>query len=239
METQGYFGKTPQARDFVFHGLPMKVTDLWAEQMAQWLAVARQAAAANWQRSYLGSPVWRFALPPGILGAQAWIGLFASSIDSVGREFPFTVMMTAEIEVPGTAPSEPLDALLDPVETQMLAFMEGQIKAEELRDNLQRTSPSVRSAIRDARGATLAIEPSADALCEEGEISGQGTQFSWPAAGKEKNKALCSWWSEGTSRRQCAVCVSRGLLPTAAGSLFFLDDWTQRWGAPAHAAGRG
>jgi type VI secretion system protein ImpM len=36
-------------------------------------------------------PAWRFVLGPGVLGANAWVGLMVPSVDSVGRYFPLTV----------------------------------------------------------------------------------------------------------------------------------------------------
>jgi type VI secretion system protein ImpM len=40
---------------------------------------------------YMVAPVRRFWLAPGLLTADAWLGVLMPSVDSVGRQFPFTL----------------------------------------------------------------------------------------------------------------------------------------------------
>ena len=40
--------------------------------------------------AYLEAPVWRFALPPGMCGERAVLGLMLPSVDKAGRYFPLT-----------------------------------------------------------------------------------------------------------------------------------------------------
>src|SRR5262245_10405501 len=98
MPTFGYFGKVPAMPDYVFQGLSMRATDPWAVHLTHWLAAGRKAAGASWTTRFLTSPVWRFAVSKNLFGPECWVGLLAGSVDSVGREFPFIVMMTADLD---------------------------------------------------------------------------------------------------------------------------------------------
>ena len=230
METQGYFGKTPFARDFLYQGLPMRVTDAWAEPMARWLAIARQKAGAEWQRSYLGSPVWCFALARGMISAEAWVGLFASSIDSVGREFPMAAFMTVADPLPAGRPTAWLNGLLDPLEAQMLAFMEGQIQAAEFARALEAAAKALRTNAGTASGAALPLPAGADALCLVENEAGEAA-LAWP--GSAGDVEACLWWHEATRARPAELCLSRGMPAAGAGPLFFLGDWASHGWQPA------
>lgn len=46
---------------------------------------------ARWHEVYLRSPVWRFALAPGLCGESGWTGIIHPGVDRVGRLFPLTV----------------------------------------------------------------------------------------------------------------------------------------------------
>lgn len=88
---RGFFGKIPQAGDFVGTGLPRA----FETQLDNWLRAAmRESQAAlgrDWLDVFLVTPVWRFALGPGVAGAEPVVGVMMPSVDRVGRYFPLVI----------------------------------------------------------------------------------------------------------------------------------------------------
>ncbi|HHH46600.1 MAG TPA: type VI secretion system-associated protein TagF [Thiotrichales bacterium] len=87
----GFFGKVHTHGDFVQRDLPRHFVEPWDAWLQQSIAVSREQLGDDWLDRYLVSPVWRFALAPGICGEEAWLGLLMPSVDRVGRYFPLTL----------------------------------------------------------------------------------------------------------------------------------------------------
>jgi type VI secretion system protein ImpM len=87
----GLFGKLPSRGDFVQLGLPGSFVRPWDAWLQQAMAGSRERMGDAWLPAYLESPVWRFALPGGMCGAGAVLGLLMPSVDRVGRYFPLTL----------------------------------------------------------------------------------------------------------------------------------------------------
>ncbi|MBY5931954.1 type VI secretion system-associated protein TagF [Tateyamaria omphalii] len=88
---RGFFGKIPQAGDFVGTGLPRT----FETTLDTWLRAAMRESQATlgrgWLDAFLVTPVWRFALGPGIAGADPVTGVMMPSVDRVGRYFPLAL----------------------------------------------------------------------------------------------------------------------------------------------------
>jgi type VI secretion system protein ImpM len=59
------------------------------------LAASRTELGDAWLPAWLEAPIWRFALPPGLCGPDAVLGLWLPSVDRVGRYFPLTLAAVA------------------------------------------------------------------------------------------------------------------------------------------------
>jgi type VI secretion system protein ImpM len=86
----GFYGKLPARGDFVRAGLPRDFTDRWDDWLQSVLAGSRALMGDAWLPAFLEAPVWRFALPAGMCGASAVLGLMLPSVDKAGRYFPLT-----------------------------------------------------------------------------------------------------------------------------------------------------
>lgn len=87
----GFYGKLPARGDFVRWGLPRDFTDPWDRWLADVMASTRAELGEDvWLPAYLEAPIWRFALPAGMCGARAVLGLTMPSVDKAGRYFPLT-----------------------------------------------------------------------------------------------------------------------------------------------------
>lgn len=95
----GAFGKIPQQSDFISHHLPDDFTDYWHRWLQSSLSISREQLGEQWLNAYLVSPIWHFAIMPGVVGEKAVIGVIIPSVDEVGRYFPLTIAHTGEHQV--------------------------------------------------------------------------------------------------------------------------------------------
>jgi len=87
-----FYGKLPAKGDFLSRNLPRDFVDTWDDWLQSGMNASRQELGEDWLDTYLTSPLWRFALPAGICGSNAWTGVLMPSMDKVGRYFPMTVV---------------------------------------------------------------------------------------------------------------------------------------------------
>ena len=86
----GFYGKLPSRGDFVRSGLPRDFTDRWDDWLQSVMAGSRSLMGDAWLPAFLEAPVWRFALPRGLCGERAALGVMLPSVDKAGRYFPLT-----------------------------------------------------------------------------------------------------------------------------------------------------
>ena len=101
----GWYGKLPCLGDFASRRLPREFIDRWDAWLQRSIAASRRDLGEQWLDIFLTSPMWRFALAPGVCGDEAWAGVLLPSVDRVGRYFPLTIAV----------PLEPFDADLTEV----------------------------------------------------------------------------------------------------------------------------
>ena len=92
----GWYGKIPALGDFASRRLPAGFVNSWDSWLQRALAVSRSALRERWQDIYLNSPIWRFALLPGVCGSSCWTGIMMPSVDKVGRHFPLTIAVALD-----------------------------------------------------------------------------------------------------------------------------------------------
>ena len=87
----GWFGKLACLGDFAHRRLPPEFTQVCDAWLSRGVEASRAKLGEAWHRTYLTSPVWRFAWAPGVVDAQWWFGVMMPSVDNVGRYFPLLV----------------------------------------------------------------------------------------------------------------------------------------------------
>ena len=92
----GWFGKIPSLGDFASRRLPHDFVNTWDTWLQHAMAASRAHLGERWLDLYLTSPIWCFALMPGVCGNSTWVGVLMSSVDKVGRYYPLTI--AAQIE---------------------------------------------------------------------------------------------------------------------------------------------
>lgn len=90
----GFFGKVTTHGDFVSRRLPPAFLSVWDSWLQYSLQQSKETLGQEWLNIYLSSPIWRFALAPGVCGGSGWAGVLMPSVDRVGRHFPLTIAAT-------------------------------------------------------------------------------------------------------------------------------------------------
>ncbi|MGD1924295.1 MAG: type VI secretion system-associated protein TagF [Paracoccaceae bacterium] len=117
----GVFGKLPDQRDYVQHGMDpnlMAMVDPWIQQCLQ----NSQAQLGDaWLDLYLCAPIWRFWLGASVVG-RTTLGAVMPSVDGVGRYFPLFMTWSGENRL--DAPEiNPQDTWFDAVEQALLSAL--------------------------------------------------------------------------------------------------------------------
>jgi type VI secretion system protein ImpM len=86
----GWYGKLPCLGDFASRRLPTDFITPWDAWLQRSIAASRRQLGDTWLDVFLTSPMWRYALAPGVCGEHAYAGLLLPSVDKVGRYFPLT-----------------------------------------------------------------------------------------------------------------------------------------------------
>ena len=87
----GFYGKIPSKGDFIQRRLDRKFTQHWDSWLQSCMENSRAKLGQRWLQIYLVSPIWRFAVSQDILSENMIVGVVMPSVDSVGRNFPFTL----------------------------------------------------------------------------------------------------------------------------------------------------
>lgn len=107
-DTAGFFGKLPMRGDFVARRVDHSVRQGFDSWLGDAMQIGRDTAGADWADRFLTSPIWRFAVAPGVLAAPGLAGVIMPSQDSVRRLFPLVILADLgeacdPVSVPGQA----------------------------------------------------------------------------------------------------------------------------------------
>jgi len=94
----GFFGKIPQAGDFVERRVHPEFRSLWDQWLQESLTASRETLGDLWLDKYLISPVWHFAISAGVCGQVVYAGVMVPSVDRVGRYFPLSIVASLSAE---------------------------------------------------------------------------------------------------------------------------------------------
>lgn len=242
MSCPGFFGKLPSRGDFVSRRLPKDFVDRWDAWLQGGLAASRAALGRDWLEVYLTSPIWRFALAPGVCGEQGQVGVMMPSVDKVGRYFPLTAAVACGRD------RTPLDLAFDlagwyaELEDLLLATLaEAPLELESFDERL------MQLASRIEREGANRSEPSSTT----GTMRAAGYRRFPALAGaplRETVRRIAAdlneypprwrsvWWTDGSERVEPSVLVAPGLPPPEAFAALLDGRWEAHgWIAPPEA----
>jgi type VI secretion system protein ImpM len=202
----GFFGKIPSHGDFVTRELPRAFLDVWDRWLQECIASSKSQLGDRWLDVYLTSPIWRFALGPGLCGASSWAGVLMPSVDRVGRYFPLTIATPLEEDVNALLVPGRMDAWLDAVEAVALHAL----------DDDKFDAPALQAALAATE------EPPLEARRPE-VTGGIGTAWSMALYGMSSERLAADiaaalvarqapqfslWWTAGTDADAAAIVVA-------------------------------
>lgn len=206
MSTPGFYGKLAVRGDFIHRGLSPAFIEAWDAWLAAGLAASRETLGEAWLDAYLVSPLWRFAVAPGLLGPDAVCGVMMPSVDRVGRYFPLTIALPlpADADIGQLVSSR--DDWFERAEGLLLSTLDEGADAEAFERSVEALGsplPATSSEQRrDASGATI-----------------------WPVdTPQDRGLALMQqawngaslWWGHGSERVTPGLVRFTGLPPAQA-----------------------
>lgn len=225
----GFFGKLPGRGDFIGRHLPKSFLAPWDAWLQTAIAKSRIQLGEHWQDCYCTSPIWRFALSPGVCGAAAYAGILMPSMDRVGRYYPLA------IAVPLSPSALPLLSLLEDrhgwfsqAEQIALAGLDSDATLD-----LDHFSQQV-----EALGApsNLSTPVADDVAVNAWYCPLEGVREfaqTWPAFANHLLQRSFPqhslWWSEGSERITRCLLVCAGLPPVDSFAALLAGNWKQ-WG---------
>lgn len=226
----GFFGKLPSHGDFIRRRLPDAFVNLWDEWLQRCIAESRTRLDSAWLNVYLTSPVWRFVLCDGVVGAATFAGLVIPSVDRVGRYFPLTIAAELPAAVPPVSITIRGRQWFRSVESLALEALE----AQEF--DLDRFDAALQVSSADLQGVE---EYSFVSL--ESDFPDAERQWRLPVESAERVAAalidplmapvartlrpMSLWWTEGSERVRPS-CLLMRMLPDPARFTAMLDG---RW----------
>jgi type VI secretion system protein ImpM len=218
----GFFGKVTSHGDFVARRLPASFRDPWDAWLQEGIQSSQTALGDRWLATYLSSPIWRFALAPGVCDGNAWAGVLMPSVDRVGRHFPLTLAAG----VPGHAPL--VDWLVDgsswfkQLEDLGLSSLQDGFLLDAFDAALALIRPLPGPTVVDA--APLAVRVAIDGIIG---ISGAMPQVqARMAAAMLPGHGL--WWTDGSPLVAPSLLISRGLPARLSYTAMLDGEWQAR-----------
>ena len=222
----GFYGKLPSLGDFVSRRLPQTFIDPWDAWLQAAMAASREQLGEQWLDVYLTSPLWRFALSPGVSGDGGRLGVVMPSVDRVGRYFPLAVVTELPTGVTAFAALAGCESWMLRVEKQLLDVLEhdrielddfdasvAQLGSPDLLAGPATIPPSGPGALRMALPAPPA--GAAQALAD--------VMAAWIIG------AYSIWWTSGSERVEPSCLVCEGLPPTMGFGAMLGGGWSA-WG---------
>jgi len=222
----GIYGKLPTHGDFIQRNLSSGFVAPWDAWLQHYVAASKERIGEEWLDIYLTSPIWRFALSPGVVDEQGWAGIMMPSVDLVGRYFPFTVAVRLAPGEPPTAFLAQQTGWFAQVETAALAALEGDVALDDLIAALSdiERAPAIAVELRDTRdNGPLQLDVEPEALAQS------GYALLCDALLKERHRGYSVWGTAGSDR--VAPCLfSTPSLPAINKLPAMLDGQWLAWG---------
>lgn len=217
MSQAGFYGKVASRGDFVSRGLPGSFVDPWDQWLASGLHASQQQLGADWLGIYLVSPLWRFALAPGVCGPDAVAGVLMPSIDKVGRYFPLTIVRCLTVEQSLAAVVSGADDWFEQAENLLLATLEDD-------GNFESFEAGVGALL--AEPSTLNAEVSAFAGLQRFAVTSPATRGA--ALVEHACLGASLWWGRGSQRIAAGLMRCQGLPAAADFGSYLLGQGVER-----------
>ena len=145
----GFYGKLPSLGDFASRRLQQDFISSWDSWLQSSLAVSQEVLGEQWLKYYLISPIWRFALSPGLCGKDAWLGIVMPSVDRVGRYFPLTIASKVNANTSLIHTFSEASDWFEELETAAISALENDLAVEAFDSMVRNISPCESTLIKN------------------------------------------------------------------------------------------
>jgi type VI secretion system protein ImpM len=201
------------------------------------VARSRADLGPAWLDAYLTSPLWCFALGPGVCGPSPVAGVLVPSVDAVNRHFPLTLgsVLADDCRPFAVATAAPWFAALEEL---ALAALAERLEPDTLADRLAAIGPPTvpppgASIAPDGAGTLLRSWPLA------ADVEDRGPEEIYPGLlddlADERFGAVSLWWTQGSDAIEPIMRLYRGL-PHEGEFVSFLTNLRPEPAAAADAA---
>lgn len=236
----GWYGKLPSHGDFLQRRTPDAFVRTWDAWLQECIARSREQLADDWLRTYLTSPVWRFFLSDGVIGASSCAGVLLPSVDRVGRYFPLTIFAELPADLPPMAVAIHGREWLKTIEALALAALESEDFSIEEFDASLLASAEALGRIEQYYGLDLGEafpESARDWRVPMTSADRMAASLIDPLMHSlaRRLRPLTVWWTDG-SERVGASCLLCQALPSPERFVAMLDGgwqaagWTGEFG---------
>ena len=226
-ESTGFFGKLPGRGDFISRHLPRSFLDPWDDWLQAAIAASRSQLAESWRDYYCTSPIWRFALGPGLCGPAAYAGILMPSMDRIGRYYPLVIAAPLDSDWPLLTLPFTADSWFRQAEQLALAGLDNdELDLDDFSRRVETLGPlpTTGFAAGDAAATSRAwCCPLPDVLdwsqtlpALAPHLLAQG--FAQPSL----------WWTEGSEWVVRCLLLCEGLPPIEGFAALLAGDWRQR-----------
>lgn len=213
----GFFGKVTSHGDFVGRRLAPAFQQAWDGWLQGGLQLSKTALGPAWLATYLSSPIWRFALAPGVCGERGWAGLLMPSVDRVGRHFPLTLACALPPSMPLLDCMTSHETWYGRLEALALSSLGEQFSLDDFDAALSAAAQPDGAVVAPA-GPIIAL----DATRSLADADGAGLMRAIAGAALA---GQCLWWTDGSPQVAPCILISRGLPPPAAFAALLDGDW--------------
>lgn len=221
----GFFGKLPAHGDFIHRGLPTRCVNLWDEWLQGVIGASQEQLGENWLDIYLTSPIWRFALSPGVVDEYVWAGIFMPSVDRVGRYFPFSILARASSTLPATVVLADNDPWYDAMENIALRALEGSLMIDAMAEEIAGRSLEASDAYTKSRASNQQGMQQVITLDFEERMTSSVYPYLLDAAFTANTPTYSIWRTHGSDRVEPCVATCNGLPAVAS----VAGMWTGQW----------
>lgn len=226
-----WYGKLPSHGDFLQRRAPEQFVSVWDDWLQRCLAHTREQLGSDWLQTYLHSPLWRFFLCDGVIGAASFAGVVLPSVDKVGRYFPLTIFTQLPSDLPPMAIAIHGREWLRSIETIALGALE---------------NSDLRLEDFDA-----ALQASADLLCQVENYYGASLDAQFPvgadywrlpmsssdrvaaalidplmAIARRTLEPMSLWWTDGSEQVSASCLLARALPEPARVTAMMDGGWS-------------
>lgn len=228
-QVTGFYGKLPSHGDFLSRRLPRQFIEPWDQWLQGGLAASREQLGKAWLNTFLVSPIWEFALAPGLCGDDAWAGVMMPSVDKVGRYFPLTLVAKVD-RGRLTRLFDPGCGWFDALAELALSTLEYDFDLHAFDQQLERLNVAEFLVAEVDSPATLG---GSGRMAFQFLLDNErDTPQAFAALGNrlcERFLAGCSYWrSSETEDTKPVLLLCEGLPPIDAYIGFLNGDWSQR-----------